>query len=640
MPEKTAVPKFDVLLHHTIFNLAGDAIVACSDQGIAIECNEAALNMFGCTREQLLGSSPVDWSPEFQPDGGRSDQRADEIFARVRAQGEVRFEWECRRTDGSLLPLDVTVRFAQTGTAVLFVFVARNVTERRQAEDVLKASEEKYRALVETTGTGYMIVDRGGVVIDANPEYVRMTGHRDLPDILGRSFIEWTAEHHRELNGRAFEQCMKDGYLRNLMIDYADTAGRIISIEFNATVIGTGDSLRIIAICRDITEIKKVEQQAAAASRTKSAFLANMSHEIRTPLNVIVGFAENLYQEVNTAEERYKLQKIQRAADHLLGIINDVLDMSKIEAGKLVVNAGVFDLRDLLHGVRDYFLPQALDKGLELRLEIALAIPACLRGDDLRLRQCLFNYLSNALKFTVSGNVTLRVALDRRTDSGFLLRFEVADTGIGIEPQVQNRLFSTFEQADVSTTREFGGTGLGLALTRQLAKLMGGEAGVESTHGKGSRFWFTAELKDGAEAEVNSAETRNAEEPPTENFSHARVLVAEDVETNREVLSLLLSKVGLVADMAENGDIAVKMAKSLSYDLILMDMRMPVIDGLSATRIIRTLPGYADTPIIALTANAFDEDQQLCLDAGMDDFLSKPLRFGALVATLSKWLRE
>ena len=393
-----------------------------------------------------------------------------------------------------------------------------------------------------------------------------------------------------------------------------------------------------IVISIGLMRLQKAMAQVEAATVAKSRFLANMSHEIRTPMNVIIGFTSNLRREVADQEQIVQLDRIYDAALHLLGIINDVLDMSKIEAGKLDVNSEELSLRSLLSSVHQQFQIQFTAKRVELRLDVDPQIPDILFGDGLRLKQCLFNYLSNALKFTDKGLVTIGAVLENQTDTVALIRFEVSDDGIGIDSESLKRLFSPFEQGDMTTTRQFGGTGLGLVLTKQLASLMGGEVGVDSTPGQGSRFWFTALLRLAEDTERTAAPAVKAEPVQPRDFSSFRVLLVEDTETNRQVMRLLLSKTGLQVDEAENGQIAVEMARANRYDLILMDLRMPVMDGFAATKNIRGLAGYAETPIIALTANAFDDDRQLCLSAGMSDFLSKPVHSDKLYAALSNWL--
>ncbi len=385
--------------------------------------------------------------------------------------------------------------------------------------------------------------------------------------------------------------------------------------------------------------LKAAEQAALEASRAKSDFLANMSHEIRTPMNAIVGLTRMLRRDIQEPSQSEKLEKIDRSAHYLLGIINAILDISKIEAGKLSLRRENFSLRDLLSGVMSQLFSQAEQKGLNLRMDISAYIPDQLHGDPLRISQCLLNYLSNAVKFTPVGSVVVHVDLEKRSGAGLLLHFEVEDNGIGVEPGALGRLFSPFEQVDTSLTRKFGGTGLGLAITRRLSTLMGGEAGGTSAPGKGSRFWFSALVQP---AKPYTVSRRSNGRPAAKDggyFNGARVLVAEDVELNREILLDMLREEGLNADMAENGEEAVTKAGSTPYNLIFMDMQMPIMDGLSATKAIRRLDGHKRTPIIAVTANAFEKSRDECLAAGMNDFICKPLDPDHVHAALEQWLK-
>jgi PAS domain S-box-containing protein len=399
------------------------------------------------------------------------------------------------------------------------------------------------------------------------------------------------------------------------------------------------DLWSIVGRRRAEVALAAAKEAAEAANVAKSAFLANMSHEIRTPMNGILGMASLMRRGGVTAQQKEQLDKIDTAADHLLGIINDILDLSKIEAGKFVLEETPVMITSLVGNVRSILSERAREKGLSLRLECE-ALPHTLVGDPTRLQQALLNYATNAIKFSEQGTVTIRTGIVEDAANSMLLRFEVADTGIGIPPDALSRLFTAFEQADNSTTRRYGGTGLGLAITRHLAHLMGGEVGAESTQGDGSTFWFTARLRKrtGEEQSELQVPGADAEQAIQQRFPGRRILVVDDEPVNREVAKMLIEDSGLIVDTAENGEQAVALARANAYAGILMDMQMPKLDGLSATRQIRELAGYGEVPIIAMTANAFAEDKARCIEAGMDDFLAKPFDPDTLFAILLRWL--
>ena len=389
---------------------------------------------------------------------------------------------------------------------------------------------------------------------------------------------------------------------------------------------------------REINEqLRQALERAEAASRAKTMFLSNMSHEIRTPMNAILGLTHLLRRSITDPVQGERLRKVTDAADYLLRIINDILDLAKIESGRLRLETRDFSLAAMLSEVTALVSEQAREKGLELVVERGAA-PDRLHGDATRLAQALLNLLGNAVKFTERGSVRLTVVVLEQTPPHLRLRFEVHDTGIGIEAAQLESLFTPFQQADGSTTRRFGGTGLGLSITKHIAELMDGEVGVESTPVAGSRFWFSARLQMQSTQAVVPATLNGVDSLPAPTWSGVRVLLAEDNPVNQEVAVELLRTVGISPDVADDGVQAVAMARAGSYDLILMDVQMPRLDGIQATRELRNGPGGFTAPIVAMTADAFVEDRNACLAAGMNDHIAKPIEVSALYAVLQRWL--
>ncbi len=396
---------------------------------------------------------------------------------------------------------------------------------------------------------------------------------------------------------------------------------------------------------RQADELAVARDEALQASRLKSQFLANMSHEIRTPINGILGMLQLLEGTRLNTEQRQWIEAAQGSGALLTGLIDDVLNLSKIEANKVELESTRFNLHKSLTDIVTLMKPQAAQKQLALRLTLAPDLPSNAMGDSSRLQQILANLIGNAIKFTEAGSVAVTARADAWTERSVRVRFEVSDSGIGISEEARGRVFEAFSQADGSTTRRFGGTGLGLAIAKRLAELMGGEIGVESTPGVGSTFWFTAEFgvptqqSDSLDQGVSAARSNHFALAERSGPPRGRVLLAEDNPVNRTVSETLLRRLGYIAESVQNGLEATEAALESRFDAIIMDVQMPELDGYEATRRIREAEGETrHTPIIAMTANAMDSDREKCLAAGMDDYLAKPVRGEDLDRVLAQWI--
>lgn len=397
-------------------------------------------------------------------------------------------------------------------------------------------------------------------------------------------------------------------------------------------------------IVQRTAELVTARDAAEAANRAKSAFLSNMSHELRTPMNGVMGMVELARMRATDPKQIDWLEKACNCAVHLLSVINDVLDISKMEAAQLRIDHRDFKLGTVLEGLVNLLAPDVAKRKIAFDVEIVAALAnRPLLGDAQRLRQILLNLAGNAVKFTAAGSVQISVRSEAELASGPMVRFEVRDSGIGIAPLDQDRLFRAFAQVDETMTRNYGGTGLGLAICKNLVNLMGGKIGVESTLGQGSTFWFTVPLGapgSGSPIEAPLQASVAASATLASEFADARILLAEDNPANQELVRTLLDGIGLRIDIAGDGEAAVDMALAADYALILMDLQMPKLNGIDATRAIRQATNCKRIPIIALTSSVFDHDSQRCLDAGMDDHIAKPLNLEIFYSTLLKWLRR
>ncbi|MCF8198780.1 MAG: PAS domain S-box protein [Sulfuritalea sp.] len=636
--------------------------------------NGAARSILGRAPEECIGLSAFDF---VHPEDREATQRS---FGEWVSAGTPRLRFENRQvsSEGAVhqMQWDVSTHRNAAGEIVGFDSIARDVTQMREAAtEVLKAKDalSDSLALLEVTGS---IAGVGGWTLDVetltmtwSAETYRLHELASSEPIDVERAVGFYAPEARPVIRAAVKDCAESGSAFDLELPLVTALGNPLwaRVQGHAEQ-RDGKTVSILGAFQDITERKRIEAElknhqqhleqlvavrtselekakadAEAANIAKSAFLANMSHEIRTPMNGIIGMANILRRRGVTAEQAKHLDTIDASAQHLLSVINNILDLSKIEAGKFTLEEAPVVVGSLMANVSSILSERAKAKNLNLRIEVE-HLPSYLVGDPTRVQQALLNYASNAIKFTEKGTVTLCALKLEETADSVRVRFEVRDTGIGIPPEALPRLFNAFEQADNSMTRKYGGTGLGLAITRRLAHLMGGEVGVDSTPGSGSTFWFTVTLKKmGDRRETDRpemAEKENAETIVRQSYGGHRILVADDEPINREIAQIQLEAVNLVVDTAEDGAQAVALARLNSYSGIFMDMQMPELNGMDASRQIRQIPGYSEIPIIAMTANAFSEDKAKCFEAGMNDFLIKPFHPSELFATLLRALRR
>jgi len=527
----------------------------------------------------------------------------------------------------------------ETGVITHFLAVKEDITVRKQQERALQDQLSFQKALLDAIPNPIFIKDTEARYISCNQAFERAFMAREA--LLGKTLLDFNFlpdEDERRANHEAQLRLLAEGG----SVQFEKTnLYRDGSVHDDKLWLGTFDRADgqrggLIGLIMDVTEIKAAIQVAEAASRAKSDFLANMSHEIRTPMNAIIGMTHLALQTELTPQQRDYLDKIDRSAKALLGLINDILDFSKIEAGKLDLERTAFYLDEVLDHLHHLLMVKAEEKGLPLRIQVAPDVPNALVGDPLRLGQVLLNLASNAVKFTERGEIALRVERREQTAETVRLYFTVRDTGIGLTQDQQAKLFQSFSQADTSTTRKYGGTGLGLAICKRLVELMGGAIGVESAPGQGSTFWFTIGF--GQHDQPRRAVPSSDTQIEWSQLRGATVLLAEDNEINQQVAREMLASAGIEVTIANNGQEAVALVQTQPFDAVLMDIQMPVLDGLDAARAIRARPESARLPIVAMTAHAMSGDREKSLAAGMNDHVTKPINPKELFAVLQRWV--